>query len=125
METKHKERLEEFFNHYPEATECILFADGQIFEKKNESWANRYHEQSGINFQIVAKDSNEISLKITKQGELGTSDELSLKTKAELVEFGKTLGLELNVKDTKDVLLKAIETAQQEDYKPLTDTENE
>lgn len=124
METKHKERLEEFFNHYPEATECILFADGQIFEKKNEAWASRYHEQSGINFQVVTKEGS-----VANVGNTITSDEsennLSQKTKAELVEFGKALGLDLNVKDTKEVLLKAIETAQQDDYKPLIDTENE
>ncbi|MBN9293743.1 MAG: hypothetical protein J0G96_07180 [Flavobacteriia bacterium] len=134
MKKEHISRLEEFFKVYPEETECILFADGQIFTRKNEGYANQFHQQSGLKFETVKKSEIESETKVLP---LVKEGDLSAKTNKELAEFGKTLGLDLNPKSKKAELLQAIadaskpqsddpaateeetEDVSEEDYKPV------
>lgn len=114
MENTHQERLKEFFQTYPNETACVLFTDGQIFLEKHLAYAKDYHSQSGVAYQVVAKEGTVEVIEEDKS--------LNEMTVASLKELATSLGIDFAKKATKQELIDAIEAVQNEtEYKPVTE----
>lgn len=115
MVEKHRGILENFFKNYPNADECALTSDGQIFEKKAAIWAQRHADLNGLKVELVKKSDLKlvyITVKLIPAEAEHTdvvSPNISKFNKTQLIEFAKENDIEIDETATNKMMKEQIQ----------------
>lgn len=112
---KYSKELAYFFEKYPNETECILTADGQIFQMKASVWAKRHAQQNDLKYDTITRDGTATPATNVE----GSNHDVDNMNYNELLKFAKDKEIPLSAaKPKKDKLIEEIKFFLNKDFNP-------